>query len=74
MISCVIIEDLKVASDYLAKCCEKSGQVEVKASFPDVPQALTFLNENIVDLLFLDVEMPGATGFDLLDPLVRDLF
>ena len=69
MISCVIIEDLKVASDYLAKCCEKSGQVELKGSFPDVKQALVFLNENTVDVLFLDVEMPGATGFDLLDNL-----
>jgi DNA-binding LytR/AlgR family response regulator len=69
MISCVIIEDLKVASDYLSKCCQKSGLVDLKASFPDVKQALKFLNENTVELLFLDVEMPGATGFDLLDNL-----
>ncbi|MBA4168692.1 MAG: response regulator transcription factor [Chitinophagaceae bacterium] len=66
-ISCVIIEDLKVAADYLSKCCEKSGVVEVKGYFPDVRQALEFLNQNTVDLLFLDVEMPGATGFELLD-------
>ncbi|MBO9571234.1 MAG: response regulator transcription factor [Chitinophagaceae bacterium] len=65
--TCVIIEDLKVAADYLAKCCEKSGLVEVLGHFPDVPSALEFLNNNTVDLLFLDVEMPGATGFDLLD-------
>ncbi len=63
----VIIEDLKVAADYLAKCCEKSGMVKVLGHFPDVPSALEFLNNNTVDLLFLDVEMPGATGFDLLD-------
>ncbi|MEO8582329.1 MAG: LytTR family DNA-binding domain-containing protein [Flavitalea sp.] len=69
MISCVIIEDLKVASDYLAKCCIKSGEVELKGSFPDVHQALEFLNQNTVDVLFLDVEMPGATGFELLDNL-----
>jgi DNA-binding LytR/AlgR family response regulator len=68
-VTCAIIEDLKVASDYLAKCCEKSGMAEVKGSFPDVQQALIFLNNNTVDLLFLDVEMPGATGFELLDSL-----
>lgn len=67
--NCVIVEDLQVAADYLAKCCEKSGQVEVKAHFTNVPEALEFLNKNSVDLLFLDVEMPGATGFDLLDQL-----
>ena len=66
-LNCVIIEDLKVAADYLVRCCEKSGRVEVKGQFPDVASALEYLNSNTVDLLFLDVEMPGATGFELLD-------
>ena len=30
---------------------------------------MQFLNQQSVDLLFLDVEMPGATGFELLDRL-----
>jgi DNA-binding LytR/AlgR family response regulator len=34
-----------------------------------VASALAHLNEHPADLLFLDVEMPGATGFDLLDQL-----
>lgn len=66
-IKCAIIEDLKVAADYLTRCCEKSDLLEVKGHFPDVKSALEFLNTNTVDLLFLDVEMPGATGFELLD-------
>lgn len=68
-ISCIIVEDLAVAADFLARCCEKSGMVEVKGSFPDVPKALEFLDSNVVELIFLDVEMPGATGFELLDQL-----
>lgn len=69
MMNCVIVEDLQVAAEYLIKCCEKSGQLEVKGHFTNVPEALEYLNQNSVDLLFLDVEMPGATGFDLLDQL-----
>lgn len=69
ILSCVIVEDLQVAADYLAKCCEKSGLLEVKGHFPNVEEALLFLNQHSVDLLFLDVEMPGATGFELLDRL-----
>jgi DNA-binding LytR/AlgR family response regulator len=68
-LNCVIIEDLKVAADYLKRCCEKSGRVEVKGHFPEVKSALEYLNSNTVDLLFLDVEMPGATGFELLDKI-----
>lgn len=69
MMDCVIIEDLKVAADYLKRCCEKSGRINVRGHFPDVPSALEYLNNNTVDLLFLDVEMPGANGFELLDNL-----
>ena len=33
-------------------------------------KTLEYLNKMRVDLLFLDVEMPGATGFELLDQLL----
>jgi DNA-binding LytR/AlgR family response regulator len=69
ILSSVIVEDLQVAADYLARCCEKSGLLEVKGHFPNVEEALQFLNQQSVDILFLDVEMPGATGFELLDRL-----
>jgi DNA-binding LytR/AlgR family response regulator len=69
ILSSVIVEDLQVAADYLTRCCEKSGLLEVKGHFPNVEEALLFLNQQSVDLLFLDVEMPGATGFELLDRL-----
>jgi DNA-binding LytR/AlgR family response regulator len=68
-LTCIIVEDLEVAANYLSKCCEKSSQVQVMGHFVNVPDALHFLNENSVDLIFLDVEMPGANGFELLDQI-----
>jgi DNA-binding LytR/AlgR family response regulator len=68
-LTCIIVEDLQVAANYLTRCCERSGQVEVKGHFFNVQDALTFLNENSVDLIFLDVEMPDANGFELLDQI-----
>src|ERR1700754_2518738 len=68
-ISCIIVEDIQIAADFLRKFCEKSGLVAVKGHFLNVADALEFLDREKVDLLFLDVEMPGATGFDLLDSL-----
>src|SRR5882757_5125306 len=68
-LSCIIVEDIQIAADFLRKFCEKSELVEVKGHFLNVADALEFLDREKVDLLFLDVEMPGATGFDLLDSL-----
>ncbi len=68
-ISCIIVEDIQIAADFLRKFCEKSDLVEVKGHFMNVTDALEFLDQERVDLIFLDVEMPGANGFDLLDSL-----
>jgi DNA-binding LytR/AlgR family response regulator len=67
--TCIIVEDIQIAADFLRKFCEKSDLVEVKGHFLNVSDALEFLDRERVDLLFLDVEMPGANGFELLDSL-----
>jgi DNA-binding LytR/AlgR family response regulator len=68
-ISCIIVEDIQIAADFLRKFCEKSDLVEVRGHFLNVMDALEYLDRERVDLLFLDVEMPGANGFELLDRL-----
>src|ERR1700678_4089492 len=68
-LTCIIVEDIQIAADFLRKFCEKSDLVEVKGHFLNVEEALEYLDKERVDLLFLDVEMPGANGFDLLDRL-----
>jgi DNA-binding LytR/AlgR family response regulator len=69
MITCIIVEDMQIAADFLKKFCDKSGLIEVRGHFENVAGALAFLETDQVDLIFLDIEMPGATGFDLLDRL-----
>jgi len=68
-LSCIIVEDLQVAADYLRNCCDKSGTIEVKGHFTNVKDAVEFLNDQLVDLIFLDVEMPGDSGFSLIDQI-----
>ena len=44
-------------------------QVQIIQTFSDPVQALTWLNKAQIDILFLDIEMPKMSGFDLLDAL-----
>ena len=65
----IIVDDEPLARSFLERYCERTGFLEVAGSFPDSLSALEYLNANEVKLLFLDVEMPGDSGFRLLDQL-----
>lgn len=69
-LKCVIVDDEPLARDFLERYCQKQGKLEVAGSFPDTGPALEYLTSNEIDILFLDVEMPGETGFELLDKLI----
>ncbi len=66
----IIVDDEPISRSFLERYCEKIGTVNVLGSFPNSESALAFLQKNEVDILFLDVEMPGDTGFQLLDKLI----
>jgi DNA-binding LytR/AlgR family response regulator len=65
----IIVDDEPISRSFLERYCEKIGTVTVAGSFPDSETALKFLQNNEIDILFLDVEMPGDSGFQLLDKL-----
>jgi DNA-binding LytR/AlgR family response regulator len=68
-LNAIIVDDEPISREFLEHYCLKNGKINVIGSFPESASALFFLQNNMVDLLFLDVEMPGDTGFQLLDKL-----
>jgi DNA-binding LytR/AlgR family response regulator len=66
----VIVEDEALSRKILETYCEKSGLVNLMGSFASADEALVYLNAHEVQVLFLDVEMPGIDGFELLDNLL----
>jgi DNA-binding LytR/AlgR family response regulator len=66
----VIIDDEPLSRNFLERYCEKAGELEVLGSFENAETALVFLKDHETDILFLDVEMPGISGFQLLDQLL----
>lgn len=73
MIKAIIIDDEAKARRIIeALLKEYCPDVEVVAIAEDVPSGVIAINQHKPDVLFLDVEMPGYTGFQLLD-FFRDI-
>ena len=73
MLQAFVVDDEKLAVDRLVRLLEQTGRVVVSGTSTDSEAALERLRDADVDVLFLDIQMPGLTGFDLLDQLDRDL-
>jgi DNA-binding LytR/AlgR family response regulator len=62
----VIIDDEPLAIDVLRRYIHSLPQLSLVGAFEDPIQAFGLLQQREVDLLFLDIQMPGLTGLQLL--------
>ncbi|WP_339868407.1 LytTR family DNA-binding domain-containing protein [uncultured Algoriphagus sp.] len=67
--NCIIIDDERVSREILAFLCSRETNWEVTGTFSNAMEAFIFLNKEKVDLIFLDIHMPGFTGFDFVQTL-----
>ncbi|MFL0075828.1 LytR/AlgR family response regulator transcription factor [Tenacibaculum maritimum] len=67
--NCIIIDDEKLARTVIKTLCKEMESLQVVDEFPNALQAIKFLNENEIDLIFLDIHMPDFTGFDFVKTL-----
>ena len=67
--NCIIIDDEAAARAIIAQLCSQVPQLNVIEEFPNAIQAIKFLNQNEVDLIFLDIHMPDFTGFDFIETI-----
>jgi len=62
----LIVDDNKVIRLMLTEMLKKISDVEIVGECETAIEAKSFLDKNDVDILLLDVEMPGMTGLELL--------
>lgn len=63
----IVIDDEPNAVDFISTIIsEYCPDLEITGKAYDVPEGIRLINEKKPDLVFLDVEMPNGTGFDLL--------
>jgi len=68
-----IVDDERLAVERLTRLLTATGRVAIAGSATDPEAALASLRELPVDVLFLDIQMPGLTGFELLARLERQV-
>jgi two-component system LytT family response regulator len=68
-----IVDDERLAVERLKRLVEATGRVTIVGTSTDPESALAFLRRQAVDVLFLDIQMPGLTGFELLQQLDSDV-
>jgi len=67
--NCIIVDDEQLARTIIRTLCSKNTSINILDEFSSAIEAIKFLNENEVDLIFLDIHMPGFTGFDFIKTL-----
>ncbi|PWT76460.1 MAG: DNA-binding response regulator [Bacteroidetes bacterium] len=69
MIKAVIIDDERLARNELKKLLQDFPEIEVVAEAANANEGIEKIDSLNPDLVFLDIQMPGKTGFDMLAEL-----
>lgn len=72
-ISCVVVDDQAESLDLMINHIKNCPLLSVKYSTQDPIQALAFLDQEPVDCIFLDIEMPQMTGLEFIETLKAKL-
>ncbi|MDI1320474.1 MAG: LytTR family DNA-binding domain-containing protein [bacterium] len=73
LIRTLIVDDEVLARDNVESLLRPDPEIQIVAQCSNGPQALEAIKQHQPDLLFLDVQMPGMTGFDVLAKLPAKL-
>ncbi len=71
MLKYIIIDDEPLAHEIIEEFCSMLPHVQLEKNCYNAMEAMQFLNENTVDFMFLDINMPKLKGLDFLKTLTK---
>jgi DNA-binding LytR/AlgR family response regulator len=76
-INCCIVDDEPLALGLLERYVDKTEFLELKGKCNSAFEAIKILNNNKIDVLFLDIQMPDINGLEfakVIDPKIKIVF
>ncbi len=71
-IKAIVVDDEQIARDGVALLLDRDPEIELVARCPNGVEAVEKIRELEPDLLFLDIQMPGMNGFEVLHALEQE--
>ena len=71
ILKCLVIEDEPAAREIMHRYISQCPDLVLLGSHEDPLSAQTFLDQNAVDLIFLDINLPGMSGVSFLRTLIK---
>ena len=62
--NCIIVDDEPLAREAMKLLIEEAECLQLVGSFNSAATASDFMEQHVVDLVFLDIQMPGITGIE----------
>ena len=67
--NCIIVDDNKLARTAIKQLIAQVEYLNLKKECSNSVDAFNYISKEAVDLVFLDIEMPGMTGLELVKNL-----
>ncbi|RZL46022.1 MAG: response regulator transcription factor [Pedobacter sp.] len=72
--NCIIVDDEPLARDAIEMLVDKTENLKLIGTFNSAISASNFLKDNDVELVFLDIQMPGTNGIDFAKTIAKETF
>jgi DNA-binding LytR/AlgR family response regulator len=73
ILNCIVVDDDEMSRKVVAHFVEKTKFLQLTKDFDNAIDALKYLDEEHVDIIFLDVQMPEMTGMEFINALEKDI-
>jgi len=69
MINCIIVDDEPLARQLIVSYIDQVPELHLIGSYKSASEAFTVLHSQSIDVMFLDIEMPGISGINFVKSL-----